>query len=76
MREYSLETLFKVWDDSTGCRYEVGPDADGLDCIELRSVDKKGNIDNRFVIDPDAAPLVYEALGKLIQGGDNDPSSD
>jgi hypothetical protein len=54
----------------------VGPDADGLDCIELRSVDKKGNIDNRFVIDPDAAPLIYEALGKLIQGGDNDPSSD
>jgi len=66
MEKYSLETVFKVWHDDSGTHYEVGPDADGLDCIEIREVGPDGEIDSRFLIDPDAAPLILEALGKLI----------
>ena len=67
MSKYSMETVYKVWCDETGYRYEVGPDADGLYCIELRGVNEKGEIETRFFIDTDAAPLIHEALGKLIE---------
>lgn len=33
---YSLETVFQIWNDKTGERIELSPDRDGLGLFELR----------------------------------------
>lgn len=59
---YSVETVRKVYDDSCGDHIYVGPDADGLDLVELRYVDSKGVISNRISMPKTLALLVAEAI--------------
>ena len=37
----STEIIRRVYDDSEGTFIEVGPDGDGLDCVEVRTTDKE-----------------------------------
>lgn len=39
---YSVEVVRQIWDDADGERYDVGPDRDGLDMVELRYYDTEG----------------------------------
>lgn len=32
----STEAFFRVYDDDNGAYYEIRPDADGIECVELR----------------------------------------
>ena len=59
---YSVETVRKVYDDSCGDHIYIGPDADGLDLVELRYVDSKGAISSRISMPKTLALLVAEAI--------------
>lgn len=53
--------VYQVWDKTTGERYEVGADRDGLAMAELRFVDSGGNI-NGFTIPDKYLAEVIECL--------------
>lgn len=59
--KYELETMREIWNDSGEC-YEVGPDRDKLNCIEIRFKNKEGKICDRIMFEPEAARLVAKAL--------------
>ena len=64
---YSLETIKRIYDDTTGDYLEIGPDSDALDLVEIRAVhtnplDNRPEITQRIVIHPDSLDLVIEAL--------------
>ena len=40
---HSLEVLRRIYDDEDGVYLEVGPDADSLDLVEVRSSGKFGD---------------------------------
>jgi len=59
---YELEHMHEVWNNETGDRYEIGPDRDGLNLVEIRSKDREGKIDARVSMDANAAKLIAVAL--------------
>lgn len=61
---YSLETLYRVYDDKTGFYWEVRPDADGLDLVEIAYYEED-RVFKDIIIPPAAARLVAEAILKL-----------
>lgn len=63
---YSMETVIEIWDDKNGCHIEVGPDRDGLDFIEIRSVTSDNKIEARISFDKEQAALIFQALKKII----------
>lgn len=65
-RGYSLETCKEIWNDKTGEHFEIGPDRDGLDLIEIRFVDSQGQICDRLSFTKDAAGLLCDALAELL----------
>ena len=71
MPNFTSESIIKVYDDSTGDYVYVGPDADGLDIVELRAVDKDNNIYGkgaaRITMLPEQAIMVAEAILKLYK---------
>lgn len=44
---YSVERPLQVWNDKSGDRYEIGPDRDGLDLIEIRVYSADGKVLDR-----------------------------
>lgn len=63
--EPEFETLHEIWTD--GDHYEVGPDRDGLDMIEIRYYDRNDlKCQNRLAFTEAQARLLYMALGKLF----------
>lgn len=63
MPKFSLETVVRVYDDTSGDYLEIGPDMDALDLIEIRAYaahDK--TIVQRLTIHPDSLDLVIQAL--------------
>jgi len=62
MANHSVVLVTQVWDDSTGERYEIGEDGDGLGLCELRYVRDDGEIGARFTIADDALEMVANAL--------------
>lgn len=64
---FSLDTLFRIFDDTTGDYLEIGPDADGLDLVELRSYSLNPNtgkfdIGDRVTVHPNSIDLLIQAL--------------
>jgi hypothetical protein len=60
---YTLETMYEVWDDGSGSHIEIGPDRDGLDLVEIRSFEPKGNEPtDRIVMTKEQAQMVARAL--------------
>ena len=66
---YSLEQFYRVYDDSCGAFYEVRPDSDGLDCVEVTYNGGVGDekTDRCFTVPPEMAALIAEALVKVAQ---------
>lgn len=62
--KFTLEILREVWDDESGDHIEIGPDRDGLGCIEIRYKDKNGKIEERMTFHPEMARLVAQAVLK------------
>lgn len=62
MPKFSLEKVFRIYDDTTGDYLEIGPDMDALELIELRAYTSAGDIVQRFTIHPDSLDLVIQAL--------------
>lgn len=60
--KFTLETLREIHNDEDGSRYEVGPDRDGLDCVELRYRNLEGQFIERMTFPPDLAYLIADAL--------------
>lgn len=62
MPKFSLEKVFRIYDDTTGDYLEIGPDMDALELVELRAYTNTGAIVQRFTIHPDSLDLVIQAL--------------
>lgn len=62
---FTKEHVIKVWDDDNGTHVYVGPDADGLELVELRYVDEDGEIGARISMPSDQAIKVAEAILEL-----------
>lgn len=60
----STEILRRVYIEGEGVWLEVGPDGDGLDCVEIRTTGKSaeyfGTI--RLTVEPDVAAELARAL--------------
>lgn len=64
--KFSVEKMVQIWNDSTGERVEVGPDRDGLDMIEIRSVTSDGKVEARISFPKDLALLVGAAFMEAL----------
>jgi len=63
MTSYALETVREIWpSDPDFESFEVGPDRDGLGCVEVRMKDRKGAIVDRMLFDPGLARMIAKAL--------------
>ena len=47
---YSIETIYRVYNDKSGEYIEVGPDADGIGLIEVRMYTDDGKIGQRVEV--------------------------
>ena len=62
---YTSERVIKVWDDKRGDHIYIGPDGDGLDLVELRSVQPDGFIETSISFPVPMALLVAKAILEL-----------
>lgn len=69
--KYSIERLVRVCDDNHGTYIQISPDADGLDMVDIRSYDEKGEIESkgaaRISMPLEQAILVSEALSNYLK---------
>ncbi len=65
MSKFTLETVYKVWNDEDGDRIELAPDPDFGAQVEIRYVGPDNKITQRIMFPPDQALLVAEAIVKL-----------
>lgn len=61
----TVERIIKIYDDDTGNYFYIGPDADGLDEVEIRDVTSDGKIDARFFMGKEQAVEVAKAILEL-----------
>lgn len=61
-----METLREIWNEEDKSHYEVGPDRDGLQCVEIRYFGEDGKIGERMTFRPEIARLVAVALVKCV----------
>jgi hypothetical protein len=62
---YSVELSRRVYDNKHGVCFEIAPDSDGLDCVQLRTPDagsKEYFGDVRFTVPKEMAILIGQAL--------------
>lgn len=64
-KRFTIERVIKVYDDDTGCHFYVGPDADGLDGVEIRDVSSEGKIEACFFMGREQAVIVAQAILEL-----------
>lgn len=62
--KFEMETLREIWNGEDKSHYEIGPDRDGLRCVEIRYRGEDGKIGERMLFPPEMARLVSEALAK------------
>lgn len=63
---YTYERVIKIYNDKSGDYIYVGPDADGLDMVEIRDVDMRGPITARIAFTKEQALLVAQAIHELF----------
>jgi len=57
-----LEKVYEIWpNDGDEWHVDVGPDRDGLSCVEIR-YHEKGKIADRMTYSPEIALLIGQAL--------------
>jgi hypothetical protein len=62
MANFTLEVHMRVYDDSTGDYFEIKPDPDGLDLVELSAISHDGHTYASFTMPLAAAVLFSKAL--------------
>ena len=62
--KFEMETLREIWNGEDKAHYEVGPDRDGLQCVEIRYRGEDGKIGERMSFPPEMARLISVALAK------------
>ena len=62
---FTKERVIKIWNDKTGEHVDVGPDADGLDLVEIVSRDSTGTAEARLTMQREQALLVAAAIVEL-----------
>jgi len=71
--EPEMETMREIWPaggDAAHYHWEVGPDRDGMGCVEIRYIeeDEKGRkIRDRLTFNPAVAALIAQAIQKSAQ---------
>jgi hypothetical protein len=71
---HSLEAFYRVYNDQTGEHFSIGPDADGLEMVEIMFVDANSKIGTRLQFNEEQLPLIIRALQmkldeyKMIKG--------
>lgn len=63
---HSLEVFMRIYDDDTGDYYQIGPDGDGLDLVQLSAHQKGGEEYSSFVMPIEAAMKFSEALQEYV----------
>jgi len=71
---HGLETHQRIYNDVTGDYINIGPDADGLDMIEIAHVEDGKMSSNRVVVTDEQLPLLIQALQEIRRGKTADPS--
>lgn len=62
-QENSLEIVTEIWHDKQGYHFEVGPDRDGLDLIEIRYYEAEDTLArNRMTFTVEQAIKLRQAL--------------
>jgi hypothetical protein len=62
---YSVELSRRIYDDDCGACIQVGPDGEGLGCVEVRTPDaasKEYFGDVRFTVPKEMAAMIGQAL--------------
>lgn len=60
---YSKEIVIEIWDDATGDHFEVGPDRDALDLVEVRQyIANSHECNARFTGTKEEMRLLGEAI--------------
>ena len=60
---FTLQTVREIWGDETiETGWEVGPDRDGLGCVEIRYREGGTKILQQMTFPPEAAKLIGQAL--------------
>jgi hypothetical protein len=63
--KYEMETMREIWPEKgDGERIKVGPDRDGLRCVEIRQLEADNKISSRITFSVEAARLVAHAMLK------------
>jgi len=57
-----METVREIWNDMDKSHLEIGPDRDGLGCVELRYYDEADKVTERMSFPPEMALHVSMAL--------------
>ena len=60
--KFEMETLREIWNDMDKSHYEIGPDRDGLGCVEIRYLDENKKIAERMTFPPEMAIVLSDAL--------------
>jgi hypothetical protein len=61
---YSLETFQRIYNDQHGDYIQIGPDADALGLVEIRSYTRDGKLETSMVFAPEQITLLCQALAK------------
>jgi hypothetical protein len=65
---YSIEKVYKIYNDQLGTRLEIGPDLDGIGCFEMRNYNGKNELESYIFFECDAIPEIIHALQGLMGG--------
>lgn len=65
---YSLETVYQIWNDLNGSRIEVGTDRDSLGLVQIRSISASGHNEREVTLTLEEAAMVHAALGRYLNG--------
>jgi hypothetical protein len=63
----SIEKIARVYDDDHGHYWQVGPDGDGLDLVELRSVGSDGKVVERLTLPTEVAAMICPLIIELVK---------
>jgi hypothetical protein len=73
---YTIEAKYEVYDDATGDKISVGDDADGLEAVEIKSVDRTGCGMGTVMFPREMLPHVIKALEDFRDFCEKHPTSD
>lgn len=68
---YRVATVRQVWSDQDEFCFEIGPDVESQDCVELMYREKGAEINQRMMFPPKCARLVAAELIRCADEIDN-----